>query len=202
MMENESHRYSGPPSIRQSYMREFSVECPKCAKEAFVTVDNPWFLSNGVLKCFHCMFSQKAEDLIRYNLIVKRNCDNCGKRVDTMIPDQKEKTNTITISCPYCGVTRIHEPRNEAYKLLYKRGDKTGDPIFGLPLWFQTGIKDNLFWAFNREHLMEIKAYVKARLRERQTTTYTTMVEKLPNFIKDSKNRDAILKAIAKLERE
>ncbi len=201
-MENESHRYSGPPRIQQSYMGEFSVECPKCAKEAFVTVDSPWFLNDGVLKCFHCMYSQKAGDLIRYNLIVKRNCDNCGKEVKTVIPDQKEKANTITISCPYCGVTRTYEPRNEAYKLVYKNGDKASDPVFRLPLWFQTEIKNNLFWAFNREHLMEIKAYVKARLRERQTTTHTTMVEKLPNFIKDSKNRDAILKAIARLERQ
>ena len=198
-MGNEHHRYSGLATIRQSYLREISVECPKCSKEAFVTFDDSWFLNNGKVKCFHCMFCQKVEDLIRYNLVVKRNCDNCGKPLEIFIPNQKEKANNITASCPNCGVIRTFEPRNEAYRLIYVEQGKATDPVFRLPLWFQTEIRGNLFWAFNREHLMEIKNYVSSKLRERQTTTHTTMVEKLPTFIKEAKNRDVIVRAIEKL---
>jgi hypothetical protein len=42
---------------------------------------------------------------------------------------------------------------------------------------------------------------VKAKLRERQVTTHTTMVERLPGFITEAKNREAVLKAIEKMER-
>lgn len=201
-MENENYRYSGPATIKQSYLREISVECPKCSKEAFATVDNSWRLNNAKLKCFHCMFSQSTDDLIRYNLIVKRNCDNCGKTIEILVPNQKERANTITAPCPNCGVTRTFEPRNEAYHLAYPEQGKANDPIFSLPLWFQTEVKGNLFWAFNREHLQEIKNYVGAKLRERQTLTHTTMVEKLPTFIKEAKNRSQILKAIERLEQK
>lgn len=148
------------------------------------------------------MFSQHISDLVRYNLIVKRNCDNCGKAVEVLIPNQKEKSNKITVSCPHCGVSRTFEPRNEMYQLVYIEQMKASDPIFRLPLWFQTEVRGNMFWAFNRQHLTEIKNYVSSKLRERQTTTHTTMVEKLPTFIKEAKNRAAIIKAIRKLEQK
>jgi endogenous inhibitor of DNA gyrase (YacG/DUF329 family) len=199
-MEHENHRYSGPATIKQSYLREISVECPRCSKEAFVTVDNSGWLNNAKLRCFHCMFSQNADDLTRYNLIVKRNCDNCGKAIEIKVPNQKEKSEVINAPCPHCGVTRTFEPRNESYRLAYLEKGKASDPVFRLPLWFQTEVRDNLFWAFNRDHLLEIKSYVGSKLRERQTTTHTTMVEKLPTFIKEAKNREAILKAIERLE--
>ena len=70
------------------------------------------------------------------------------------------------------------------------------DPIFGFPLWLQTEIRGNLFWAYNREYLLEVKNYVESYLRERQKIPFTTMVEKLPQFLKDSKNRDLILEKI------
>jgi endogenous inhibitor of DNA gyrase (YacG/DUF329 family) len=198
-MEKENYRYSGPATIKQSYLHEVSVECPKCSKEAFVTVDNSWRLNNAKLKCFHCMFSQGVDELVRYNLIVKRNCDNCGKGIEILVPNQNEKADSIAVRCPYCGVTRTFEPRNEEYRLVYTETGKATDPVFHLPLWFQAEVKGELFWAFNREHLLEIRSYVNSRLRERQTTTHTTMVERLPTFIKQAKNREAILKAIDKL---
>jgi hypothetical protein len=72
--------------------------------------------------------------------------------------------------------------------------------LFNLPLWFQIEVRDNLFWAYNRKHPKEIKNYVRSKLRERQTPTHTTMVEKLPALIKEAKNREAILKDIERLE--
>jgi len=103
---------------------------------------------------------------------------------------------------PHCGTTRTYKPKNEEYKNDYETKGHAADPIFGLPLWFQAEVRGKLFWAYNRSHLSDIKLYVTSKLRERQTTTHTTMVERLPNFIKDSKNREAIVKVIEKLERK
>jgi hypothetical protein len=85
--------------------------------------------------------------------------------------------------------------------LSYRSSGAASDPLFNLPLWLQTEIRGNLFWAYNRRHLQDIKTYVQAKLRERQSDGYTTMVERLPQFIKSAKNRDAILKAIDQLEK-
>src|SRR5437763_1341934 len=122
-----------------------AVECPRCSKEAFITVSNSRSLSNAQVKCFHCMFSQCAKDLVRYNLIVKRNCDKCGKLVNLSIPNQKEKVHSLTITCANCGITRILEPINALYRLTYQDHGKACDPVFNLPLWFQIEIRDNFF---------------------------------------------------------
>jgi hypothetical protein len=95
-MKTENHRYKGKASVKQSYLTEVSVVCPKCSKEAMVTIDSPWIPQRGVLKCFHCMFSQSTSDLIRYNLVVRRNCDNCGKPIQVSIPNLKQKSKTVT----------------------------------------------------------------------------------------------------------
>jgi DNA-directed RNA polymerase subunit M/transcription elongation factor TFIIS len=183
-------------------MTEFAVECPKCKHEAAITVSSPWFLDSGKLVCSHCTHSEAAADLIRYKVSVRRNCDTCGKLISKVIPHSKEPVDAFAIPCPSCGEVRIYKPRNEPYTQPYNDPSDGLAPIFGLPLWLQGSIRGNLFWAYNRQHLYAIKEYVGAKLRERQTTTHTTMVERLPQFIKDAKNRDAILKLIEKLERK
>ena len=181
-------------------MNEFLVECPKCRGLATVTTNQAYDTSNDKLICQNCTYIEKRDELVRYSAIVKRACDNCGNPIDTIIPNNKEKVEELTIPCSHCGQVRTYKPRNDAYKLAYK-GSEIGicDPIFRLPLWFQTDIKGETFWAYNREHLNEIRSYVSSKLRERQSTTRTTMVERLPNFIKIAKNRNTIVKAIDKL---
>jgi len=118
-MTDDNLGYSGPPTVRGSYMKEFLVECPKCKREALVTVDSPYWQENGKLTCRNCMHSEKAVDLVRYKSVVKRHCDNCRKEFETVIPNQKEKVDEITIPCPHCGTTRTYKPKNEEYKIGY-----------------------------------------------------------------------------------
>ncbi len=191
-------RYKGQALPRQSYMTEFCVVCPKCNQEAKVTVENPYILSDAKLHCSNCNLIEKEEDLIRYNIIVKRNCLNCGKSFEVIIPNRKEKLTEMTVSCPNCNETKKYKPRNDKYKISYNK-ESPRDPIFKLSLWFQCDIKGNTLWAYNRKHLNEINNYVSSKLREREDTSYSTMVEKLPTFIKVAKNRDLIIKAIEKL---
>lgn len=198
VLDDKNTRYSGPATVRHSYMDEFLVECPKCRKLAVVTTKQSHDTSEDKLICHNCNHSEKADELIRHHAIVKRACDNCGLSIEINIPNNKEKVKDLTVHCPHCGTVRTYEPRNDAYTLTYENTG-IGDPVFNLPLWFQTEIKGKVFWAYNREHLNEIRKYVSAKLRERQTMTHTTMVERLPNFIKTRKNREIIIKNIDKL---
>lgn len=197
-MDHKSNRYSGPATVRSSYMSEFLVHCPKCNHLATVTTAQSYEISNDKLICQNCNHIEKREERTRYNATIKRNCDNCGKAIDITLPNHKEKVEELTVSCNHCGQVRTYKPRNDAYQLFYKNLGIC-DPIFNLPLWFQSDIKGEVFWAYNRQHLLEIRNYVSAKLRERQTTIHTTMVERLPNFIKSAKNRMSVVRAIDKL---
>ncbi|MEO6282282.1 MAG: hypothetical protein ABIN80_01110 [Dyadobacter sp.] len=194
-MEDKNLRYSGSAKVRYSFMNEFLVECPKCGAMATVTTNQALDTSHDKLVCKSCNHIEKANDRIRYEAIVKRACENCGKAIDTTLPNNKEKVEKLTIPCPHCGIVRTYKPKNDQYQLKYD-GKGACDPVFNLPLWFQTDIKGEIFWAYNRAHLNEIRDYVSAKLRERQTNTHTTMVERLPNFIKMAKNREVIVRAI------
>ena len=200
-MEDIDSRYHAPATIGRSCSTEYAVECPKCQHLAMVTTDYH-NACNSQLNCRHCSHSEKSIDLVRYKVSVRRNCGNCGKLISKVIPHSKEPVDAFALPCPNCGEVRTYKPRNEVYQQPYNVPACGQAPIFGLPLWLQGSIKGHLFWAYNRQHLHNIKEYVGAKLRERQTTTHTTMVEKLPQFIKEAKNREAILKLIEKLERK
>ena len=74
------------------------------------------------------------------------------------------------------------------------------DPFFGLPLWLRVDCCGHVLWAYNRDHLDLIEAYVSARLRKRGMPPHgMSMVEQLPAWMKDAKHRDDILSGIRKL---
>ncbi|MGI4872981.1 MAG: hypothetical protein ACRYFX_17610 [Janthinobacterium lividum] len=196
-MKQVNDRYEGPITTIYSYTNECLVKCPSCQRPAIVTVANSY--STAKLTCNYCNYSETAADRIRYKVSVRDNCDNCGKLISKVIPHSKKPVDGFAISCSACEETRIYRATNEEYTRPYNYG---ADPVFHLPLWLQETVRGNLFWAYNRRHLHDIKQYVTAKLRERQDIKYTTMVETLPNFIKAAKNREAMLKAIEKLERK
>jgi hypothetical protein len=77
------------------------------------------------------------------------------------------------------------------------------DPYFGVPLWLQLETRHGWLWAYNLEHLDLLRRYVQATLRERaswyDTRQKMTLVARLPLWIKRSKNRDEILRAITRI---
>ena len=75
-------------------------------------------------------------------------------------------------------------------------------PHFGLGLWLQTPCAGRAFWAYNAEHLDFLRHYVEAAVRERTPNANATLASRLPKWVKSSKNRDTILRAIDKLERK
>lgn len=199
-MNDKIRRYTGKALVKELYKDEFLVVCPRCGDQAKITTGTGMYKDTGKIICSACNFMQESDELIRYNTIVKRNCDNCGKNIDVTIPNCKEKSDSITVACKHCNNVRTYTPRYEEYRLFYKStGTDIKDSVFNLPLWLQTEVKGEILWAYNRKHLSDIRDYVAAKLREREVDNYTTMVEKLPSFIKSAKNRAAILKAINKM---
>lgn len=82
-----------------------------------------------------------------------------------------------------------------------------GEPVddyFHYPLWLQSPCCDRILWAYNLRHLDFIEAFVKAELRERKPDpkygwSNNSLFSRLPKWIQSSKNREAILKSIAKI---
>ena len=95
--------------------------------------------------------------------------------------------------CTHCGHTKDCE------------GDrafigKAQDWFFGLPLWLQLPCCGDVFWAYNGRHLDYIERYVAADLREEQNRPKRGWPTDLPEWIKSAKNRDEILRCLAKLK--
>jgi hypothetical protein len=66
-------------------------------------------------------------------------------------------------------------------------------------LWLKAPFKNEVFWAFNDKHLEYLERYISAILREHKARTGFTLLEKLPKFYHEAKNREDLLKIITKL---
>src|SRR5215203_4572804 len=73
------------------------------------------------------------------------------------------------------------------------------DWYFRLPLWLEISCCGTTLWAYNQQHLEMLESYVSAKLRARTVKGRSSVLSKLPKWIKSAKNRAEILRAIAKL---
>ncbi len=73
--------------------------------------------------------------------------------------------------------------------------------IFTTPIvdYLQIECCGNKLWALNTEHLDFLEEYVESKLRERIPNINKSLASRLPNWIKDKKNRKGILTAIKKM---
>jgi len=62
-----------------------------------------------------------------------------------------------------------------------------------------TGCGETL-WAFNREHIVKLREYVGATLRERTLSSRGGMIANFPQWLRAAKNRDAVLACLTRLE--
>lgn len=69
----------------------------------------------------------------------------------------------------------------------------------GTALWLEQPFKDDVVWAYNYAHLDYLDNYIAATLREHKDRTHFTLLEKLPKFYHEAKNRSALLKLIKKM---
>ncbi|WP_310378136.1 hypothetical protein [Flavobacterium sp.] len=71
---------------------------------------------------------------------------------------------------------------------------------FDAELWLLASFKNGIFFAYNDKHLEYLERYIAATLREHKDRTGFTILEKLPKFYHEAKNRESLLKIIAKLK--
>lgn len=73
---------------------------------------------------------------------------------------------------------------------------------FHAKLFLEHPYKKDIFYAYNGEHLNYLEQYIAADLREHKDRTGFTLLEKLPKFYHDTKNRKALLSIIQKLKKK
>lgn len=198
--EKTNNRFKDENYTLNNFQNEIFVECPKCSKRAIIRKETPYsYFSERILSCPNCHYSQKGRKKT-FRVELKCNCSNCSEEIELLIPNVIEKKEKIAIKCKKCGITQDYEPRNIAQEWVYTENGKATDDYFGLPLWITSNFKENIFWAYNYEHLNYLKNYISAEIRESNNRTHWTMIEKLPVWMSSSKNREKLLKIIKELE--
>ncbi|WP_444937087.1 hypothetical protein ACJJIW_08275 [Microbulbifer sp. JMSA004] len=125
-------------------------------------------------------------------------CPKCSSKA-VVIPLVEDK---VRASCTECGYSTDKPSIGCSF---YWYDDNPTDGYFGFNLWLRTDCVGNSLWAFNNEHLEFLESYVSANLRERSKDEEwgwrnSSLASRLPKWIKSSKNRDALLKAINELK--
>lgn len=77
------------------------------------------------------------------------------------------------------------------------------DPYFGVRLRLQAETRHGWVWAYDLEHLDLIRRFVQAPLREgipwHEQSRRMTVVARLPAWMQQARNRDEVLRAIARI---
>ncbi len=198
---NDKLRFKDKGDTLWKFKNRVYVHCPKCDKRAIVSRDDFGNKREVKISCSNCHFRQIGWK-ISYDIEVKFFCSNCAERIEKRIEDVGEKKESIKVKCTKCKITHEYKPRNTKRRKWFASTGNVSDPFYNLPLWIRGQIKNETFWAYNYEHLEYLKNYVQAKLRVRSGYGYTSMVEKLPSWIKAKKNREDIVKLIEKLEKK
>lgn len=135
----------------------------------------------------------------------------------------------IVVTCPKCaatgrivpcGVARGHPkiaafaPRRFQCSGCNHRAESRGgivsfgtdgrDPYLRLPLRLQARTRYGMLYAYNAAHLDWIEAFVAAPLRERRIPVgraNRSIASRLPVWVKAAKNREDVLRALARMRR-
>jgi Zn ribbon nucleic-acid-binding protein len=123
-------------------------------------------------------------------------CPQCQKKALSTV---NYEAKTAKLTCMHCG---YHKAKSTVLSFLglvahYK---ESAHRYFGATLWYQAPFKKDCFFAYNEAHLHYLEQYIGAKLREHKDRTHFTLLEKLPKFYHEAKNRDALLKLINKLK--
>lgn len=125
-------------------------------------------------------------------------CPVCSKKGIVKTDVEKRRARLQCLSCGYNKSTTT-----ESSILNKKVNIRTAaHQFFEAELWLQYPFKEYVFFAYNGEHLSYLERYISALLREHKDRTGFTLLEKLPKFYHESKNREALLKIIEKLKKK
>lgn len=123
-------------------------------------------------------------------------CSSCSQKA---IAKAGYETKKARLFCPGCGYNK--ELSTETTVLGVKGNlQLAANRYFNAALWLQHPFRNEIFWAYNAAHLAYLEQYIAATLREHKDRSHFTLLEKLPKFYGEAKNRNALLKIIQKLK--
>jgi hypothetical protein len=123
-------------------------------------------------------------------------CPKCQKKALTTVNYDEKKAKLI---CTHCGFCEIKDT------ILTHMGYTNNfigaaNLYFKAELWYMAAFKNDIFFAYNESHLLYLEKYISAKIREHKDRKHFTLIEKLPKFYHEAKNREALLKIIEKLK--
>lgn len=120
-------------------------------------------------------------------------CTSCAKKAIATVDFETKKARLLCANCGY----------NKEISTLTYRYTSAALPAnwyFGAEQWLKAPFRNEVFWAYNDKHLEYLERYISATLREHKDRTHFTLLEKLPKFYHEAKNREGLLKIISKLK--
>jgi hypothetical protein len=132
----------------------------------------------------------RLSDFYKEVLVV---CPGCAKKATATVNFETKKARLFCLHCGY---------NKETTTALVKNGtvETAANYYFQATLWLHAPFKNDIFWAYNHNHLAYLERYISAILREHRDRSHFTLLEKLPRFYHEAKNRDGLLRIIAKLK--
>lgn len=156
------------------------VHCPRC--------DGMAVRRAGRVTCGSCAYSDGLKRKPKVKPVETPQtvmCAECHRYVGTYRGDLRLQR----LRCRGCGWTK--EPAARPPWVAPKRHRWA-------PLWLETDFRGESLWAVNEQHLSFMEAYVAAGVRETGSFN-STIASRLPAWIKSGKNREDVLRALAKL---
>jgi len=132
-------------------------------------------------------FQLKTKTLVAFMHDIHVRCPQCEQRADIV------RKETLRLSCLACGYMCMYTEG------VYRTGGGAFDPFFQLPLYLQTNCCGHILWAYNRDHLANMRAYVEADIRTSDGEN-SSVESRLPKWMKQKHNREDVLRAIKRLE--
>lgn len=204
---------------------EVWVHCPTCQMLAKI-VEIKEEESEGVkVFCTQCTYRKSLQhirtqsyDYMSYYFNLNQNidewrgtceveintkCTTCRKGKYKYLQQYARKSlipREITISCNFC--LRENTFDDSIYTLKKVSDSKEGlDSFYSYQLFLNIAVRQGQICVYNPTHLEVLKNFIQADLRERKFPNYNrSYFSRLPAWIKSTRNRKEILKAILRLE--
>jgi hypothetical protein len=194
-------RFNDTMGARPRYLWDFIgnvlVECPNCRRCAVVECSRG-LRGTPRLTCPACALSRRGwppPSEAEMRRCARRRCPRCNAWLGKAPLRFRKRQRTVEVRCP-CGAVCSTKFPGGSMTL----GDFV-DPYFGLPLWLRADVQGRTLWAYNREHLSFLDAYVRAGVRQRAPNRNASLASRLPRWLKASGVRQPVLRAIARVAR-
>lgn len=198
-------RFTEPAYPTVYFSDKIFVKCPSCGEIGIIKTQMGNTIipfPQGSISTFHCTKCNLKKNTNEkwygyWQGFIGRPCGICGSEIHHSTKPTKEPYESTSVKCDACN-------KEKNYKLKWYRykENQAIDPYFGMDLWLQTDIKNNILWLYNLEHLRYLKKYISAKLREDDQRHKYSMITNLPQWVKSAKNRDLILKKLERFEKE